>query len=210
MKLKDFERYKRAFAKVQKTLKSPIVQEAVLRTNGGGAGNEIRTIHILYSGPYRQGQRIPAHTWMESICKHWNKALQEYEGDDCSEFELESNTVGVTVSGSVVKATANISVRALQKPKSNKPEKAIMTTVNQKTVTDQDGQEIVVSINVDPKLHISFQRTGIDSSTISLSATVTESGVSFDKGFPSAVSSVEQDAITDAASEMLVHNVFGG
>ena len=84
-----------------------------------------------------------------------------------------------------------------------------MTTVNQKTVSDQAGQEIVVGINAATKLYISFQRTGVDSAAVSVSAIVTESDVHLGKGFPTSVSKAEQDAIIKAASDMLVSNVFG-
>ena len=84
-----------------------------------------------------------------------------------------------------------------------------MTTVNQKIVTDKNEQEIVVSIKVTTELTVSFQRTGVDGSPISVSATMTESGVHFDKGFPADVSECEQDAIIKAATDILVSNVFG-
>ena len=84
-----------------------------------------------------------------------------------------------------------------------------MTKIDERTVTDQKGQEIVISIETTTKLTISFQRTGVDNGAISLSATVTESGVRFDKGFPTGVSGEEQDAIIKAITDMLVADVFG-
>ena len=84
-----------------------------------------------------------------------------------------------------------------------------MTTIDEQKVTDKNGLEIVVSVSSDTKLHITFQRTGVDSNAIFLSATMTESGVRFDKGFPTGVSESEQDAIIKAATDMLVNNLFG-
>ena len=84
-----------------------------------------------------------------------------------------------------------------------------MTTIDERKITDKNGQEIVVSVIVTEKLTISFQRTGIDSDAISVSATITESGVRFDKGFPVDVSESEQHAIIKATTDMLVRNVFG-
>lgn len=84
-----------------------------------------------------------------------------------------------------------------------------MTTIDERKITDKNGQEIVVSVIATEKLAISFQRIGIDSDAVFVSATITESGVRFDKGFPAGVSGSEQDAIIKAASDMLVRNVFG-
>ena len=84
-----------------------------------------------------------------------------------------------------------------------------MTAIDERKVTDKNGQEIVVSVSSDTELHITFQRTGVDNDAIFLSATVTESGVHFDKGFPADVSESEQDAIIKATTDMLVNNVFG-
>ena len=84
-----------------------------------------------------------------------------------------------------------------------------MTTVNQKIVTDKKGQEIVVSVEATTKLVITFQRTGVDDNPISVSATMTESGVDFKDGFPVDVSEFEQQVIIKTTTEILVSNVFG-
>ena len=84
-----------------------------------------------------------------------------------------------------------------------------MTTIDERKITDKNGQEIVVSVTATPKLTISFQRTRVDSGAISVSATMTESGARFDKGFPVGVSESEKHAIIKAASDMLVRNVLG-
>jgi|APSaa5957512622_1039677.scaffolds.fasta_scaffold223877_2 hypothetical protein len=84
-----------------------------------------------------------------------------------------------------------------------------MTKINERTVTDKKGQEIVVEINADHMLKVSFQRTGIDEKRRLLLVQVTESGIVFENDFPLDVSKSEEAAIIKAAADMLVSNVFG-
>lgn len=83
------------------------------------------------------------------------------------------------------------------------------TTVDQKTVATEDGQEIVVAIEASKSIRVTYQRVGVDETPLTMFALVTESGAKFDEDFPSDVSNAEQYAILKAVADMLLADFVG-
>ena len=108
MKPQEFPAYLNVFQANQRETRSPIVAEAVIRKFGGGRGHETRTLHIAYSGAYRDGQQVHANAWMEHVCKVWNNGILLVNGYDGTLFEVDHNTVKVIVKGTTVKVSANM------------------------------------------------------------------------------------------------------
>ena len=108
MRPQDFKDYLTVFKKRQAKSRSPIVAEAVIRKFGGGRGHEIKTLHITYSGVYRDGQQIHANAWVGHVCEVWNDAIRLRSGYDGTLFEIDYKTVKIVVTGSTLKVSANM------------------------------------------------------------------------------------------------------
>ena len=114
MKQNEFKNTLAVFKNLQTQSDSPIVAEAIIRKFGGGRGREIKTLHILLSISVRPGQRIPAYAWMNTVCNKWNEALYQIaigankSLNSVTRFVLDGNTVSTTVSGSILKVSANM------------------------------------------------------------------------------------------------------
>ena len=113
MKPQEFKKALTTFKGLQEESPS-ILQEATVRKFGGGRGHEIRTLHILLSILVRPGQKVPVYVWAEMVCTRWNEALLQI-ADEVGEsihsvkcFELDNETIGITVTGLTLKVSANM------------------------------------------------------------------------------------------------------